>query len=158
MLSDRGEDSHSWIASDGIRSCTYSVARNSTNQEWYRQLYEDYTEMRIRESNGGYPETVDFQILTDDERNLAERWIESGENEKWHQHQVVNLDGISSTDNQYRAQALNNVEQANGFPTINWDHQADGHGLKAAITGLRRDGEPSNQESYVIQTDPEKNK
>lgn len=127
------------------------------DEQALEQLHQEYLEAAGGENLNGYPETIDWEILVDESRSFAERWTESGARDILYKIEVLRMNGISSTNNQYTMQAIQNAERANGFPTFVWDIQADGHGLGAAITLPKEtyEGNLSDQEAWVVQTDPD---
>ena len=96
---------------------------------------------------------IDWETYTDESLSYGERMIESNMWALWYVFENQRFGGISSTHNQYKAQALQGAERVAGFDTFVWDYGIPGHGLVSAIENpTRSDDGTAQQETYIVET------
>jgi hypothetical protein len=120
---------------------------NILDEEWRQQL--------AQEADVKNPQDLlDWDTYTDESLSYRERMTESGMVNFWYAFESEKFDGISSTNNQYKAAALQETETQLGFDTFIWDYGIPGHGLVSAIENPTRNEENTeSQETYIIETD-----
>jgi hypothetical protein len=123
--------------------------------ETAQKYHEKYMQAAGGENLLGFQTEVDWEMYMDETLDLQQRLEESGINDLWYKIELEEMEGISSTHNELKAQALHNAEQINGFNTFIWDYGIPSHGMVSAIQKPTNQTEKtSQQETYVIQTDP----
>lgn len=116
---------------------------NIEDPEWRQQILEEDPTI----------EDIDWEIYTNDSLSYGERMRQSMMWGLWYVFEESRFGGVSSTHNQYKAQALQGAERVACFDTFVWDYGIPGHGLVSAIENqTRSDDGTAQQETYIVET------
>jgi hypothetical protein len=124
-------------------------------QEFIQNIQDtDWRIQLLDEAGVENPEDrIDWETYTDSSLSYRERMRESNMIPLWYTFESERLGGISSTNNHYKATALQELETQLGFDTFIWDYGIPGHGLVSAIENPTRSEEDTDrQETYIVET------